>query len=208
MITGIILAGGQSSRMGRDKACLPVGEEALIEMVARRLWPSVDRLIVVGNSRNRSILARQLRGLQVDAVLTDVVSGCGPLMGIYTGLMASETPLNVCVPCDMPWISARLLERLLRACDDQTTIVAGRRPCDGAQPFPLVCHVSACRLIGGLLDRREHALQALVRQPCARLVTVREPALWQSFTNINTWDDYGSLCRAPAMREHGWRLDR
>ena len=51
----------------------------------------------------------------------------------------------------------------------------------------------ACRAIGALLDREESSLQALLRGPHAQLITVEEPDLWHSFTNVNTLSDYAKL---------------
>lgn len=189
MVTGFVLAGGKSSRMGRDKALLPVGDQRLIELVIQRVRPSVERLMVIGGAHN----APQLHDLLADAVLTDLESGHGPLMGIYTGLMHTETPLNLFVPCDMPWIEWRLVELLLSSCGGNVEAVASLHPLEEVQPFPLICHVRACRVIGALLDRGEFSLQALLRQPQARLVTIEEPALWRSFINVNTLADYAQL---------------
>lgn len=188
-ITGFVLAGGASSRMGRDKAWLSVGDTTLIDVVVRQLRPHVDRLILIGHAAN----AERLIELGADGVLIDLKPGHGPLMGLYTGLMATETPLNVFVSCDMPWIEPALLAWLTARCTDATPLVAARHPLEGMQPFPLACHVSASRLIGRLLDQGERSLKTLLRQPQAELVTVNDPALWRCFTNVNTPDDYAKL---------------
>ena len=189
MMTGYILAGGQSVRMGRDKAFLPVGSQTLIEIVIRRLRPCVDRLIVLGHARNAS----RLRALPVDDVLTDVAPGCGPLMGIYTGLMHTNTPLNVFVSCDMPWLEPRVIDRLVDGWRERIDSVAGVHALEGIQPFPLVCHTNVCRRVGVLLDRGERSLKSLLSHPCARLIAIEEPELRRSFTNINTVADYAKL---------------
>ena len=190
-VTGYILAGGRSSRMGRDKAFLPVGSRRLIELVIRRLRPAVDRLAVLGNPSNIA----DLRSLPVDAAFVDAHPGRGPLMGVYTGLLHTETPLNVFVSCDMPWIDHRLIERLVAAARDASRIAAALHPLEGLQPFPLLCHVSVCRAVGALLDRGERSLKALLSRPGARLVRIEEPELWRSFTNVNTAADYHRVLR-------------
>ena len=189
-VTGLILAGGQSSRMGRDKALLPIGSRTLIELVAQRLRLFVERVVVIGHAHN----IQRLRDiLPADAVLMDAQPGCGPLMGIYTGLLHTETPLNVCVPCDMPWIEWRLVERLLSVCGGDVEAAASLHPLEGVQPFPLVCQVKACRAIGALLNRGERSLQSLLRQPRTQLVRIEAPDWWRSFMNINTLADYAKL---------------
>ncbi|MBI2884716.1 MAG: molybdenum cofactor guanylyltransferase [Candidatus Omnitrophica bacterium] len=149
----------------------------------------MDRVVVIGNSAN----ATRLRTLRVSEVLIDAAPGCGPLMGVFTGLMHTATPLNVFVSCDMPWIEGRLIEQLLTACRGGTAIAAGAHPDDGPQPFPLVCHTAACRTIGALLDAGERALQALLRHPQASVAAVEDPTLWRSFANVNTAADYARL---------------
>ena len=192
MITGFILAGGNSSRMGHDKSLLAVGSRRLIEVVMERLAPQVERLLVIGNAHN----VHQLRELAVDGVLLDLKPDYGPLMGIYTGLMHTETPLNLFVPCDMPWIEGRLIEQLVSACYGGLEVVAGVHPLEGIQPFPLLCNTNACRTIGALLDKGERSLQSLLCQPDTRLIRIDEPELWRSFTNVNTLADYACLRRA------------
>ena len=189
MVTGFILAGGRSSRMGCDKALLRVGTQTLIELVMQRLAPCVQRVVVIGNAQN----VRQLEALCAEPVLTDLTPDAGPLMGVYTGLMHTETPINLFVSCDMPWIERRLIDRLVASAGPSTETVASAHPREGIQPLPLLCHASACRTIGALLDRGARSLQALLEQPRARLVRIEEPALWRAFTNINTLADYAKL---------------
>ena len=216
MVTGFILAGGKSSRMGRDKALLPVGAHTLIEHVCQRLRLFVVRVIVIGNAHN---LLRLRDTRSADAVLTDAQPGYGPLMGIYTGLMHTETLFNVFIPCDMPWVERRLIDRLLRACDQGRVptpwaadgsaedrrssarhgveMTASLHPVEGVQPFPLICRTTASRRIGALLNRGERSLQALFHQPGTQLVRIEEPDLWRSFTNVNTVEDYAKLTETP-----------
>ena len=195
MTTGFVLAGGRSRRMGREKAWLTVGSKALIEIVIGRLRPHVNRLVVIGNAEN----AQRCRALPVDEVLFDYQPDRGPLMGLFTGLMETRTPVNVFVGCDMPWIEARVLGRLRSVCDRRTMIVASRHPLEGIQPLPLICRAEACRTIGALLNHGESSLRALVSQPAARIVMIEEPELWRSFLNVNTVVDYVQLCDAIAL---------
>src|ERR1700694_3853209 len=90
----VILAGGLSRRMGRDKASLPAGDGTLIEHLARRLAPAVDETIVAGGS-GRPALSRGLMG-------EDRSPGLGPLAGIHAGLAAARYPHVWVVGCDLP----------------------------------------------------------------------------------------------------------
>ena len=192
MVTGAILAGGASSRMGRDKAWLPVGAYPMIERIIARLRPHAQRIVVIANTRN----AVTFEHLPVDAVWTDLAPDRGPLMGLYTGLMHATTELAVFVPCDMPRLDGRLIEPLLRACREDATILAaaGTHHATGPQPFPLVCRASACRAIGTLLDRRTYSVRELLTHLRVRLVTLDGALGAEAFSNINTAVDYANLC--------------
>lgn len=182
-VTGFVLAGGQSSRMGCDKALLTVSGGRLITRVIEQLRPWVDRVVVVGHADN----VVRLQSFVAGEVVTDLAPGRGPLMGLYTGLMHSETPLNLFVPCDMPRLDDRLMKRLCLAWHPGVALVAGVEPDGRMQPFPLLCHVGACRAIGALLDRRESALQQLRELPGAELVSLGYAFV---LPNLNTPEDY------------------
>jgi len=188
-MTGFILAGGESKRMGRDKALLPVGSQTLIEVVIERIQPLVEQVVVIGGPHN----VQRLEDRLAHRVLTDLKPDCRPLMGVYTGLMQTDTTRSVFVPCDMPWVEGRLIERLLSRCGGEVLAVASLHPTEGVQPFPLICHVKACRTIGALLDRRERSLQAFLSGPHTQLLTIEELDLWRSFLSINTLADYAKL---------------
>jgi molybdopterin-guanine dinucleotide biosynthesis protein A len=104
----IILAGGQSQRLGRDKSLLPVGGEPLLARTVRRLAPLSDDLIVVTNHPNRY----EPLGLPV-RLIPDERRGVGSLMGIYSGLRAARHGLALAVGCDMPFLNVALLRYML-----------------------------------------------------------------------------------------------
>lgn len=107
-MNGIVLAGGLSSRMGRDKASLPWGESDLLHAVLERLAPVCKRLIVVSNSE-RSI---RLPNVQVVA---DHVKLCGPLGGMQAGLTASDAEYNFFAACDMPYLNTEAVAYIAQA---------------------------------------------------------------------------------------------
>lgn len=111
-ITGLILAGGQGSRMGgADKGLLPLQGRPLAAWTLDRLAPQVDRLII---SANRNIDEYAAFG---HPVVSDADPGSydGPLAGLLAGLLACATPLLAAVPCDAPRFPADLVEKLARA---------------------------------------------------------------------------------------------
>jgi molybdopterin-guanine dinucleotide biosynthesis protein A len=104
-ITGFVLAGGASSRMGRDKALLPVGGRPMLLHMAAILSPYVREVVVISNND-----LHHGHGLRV---IADIMPGCGPVGGIATALAHTLTDLNLIISCDMPWMRGEVLERLI-----------------------------------------------------------------------------------------------
>src|SRR6266550_831167 len=100
----VILAGGLSRRMGRDKAALPAGDGTLIEHLARRLAPVVDEIIIAGGSAEP-----RLDGVRLAA---DRDAGLGPLAGMHAGLMAARHPYAFVVGCDLPDVDRKSTREL------------------------------------------------------------------------------------------------
>ena len=107
-LSGIILSGGQSRRMGQDKAFLELGGRRLLDHVAEALGQVCDDLVVVANDVER------YRGPGW-RVAPDAFPGAGSLGGLYTGLQAARHPYVVTVACDMPFLNVALLRYLAEA---------------------------------------------------------------------------------------------
>ncbi|MDD2550044.1 MAG: molybdenum cofactor guanylyltransferase [Bacilli bacterium] len=104
--TAIILAGGKSSRMGQDKALLPIGNIPLIQHIINQLQEHFDELIIGAN--NPQLYA--FTGLRV---VSDLERGKGPLMGIYTCLKASSNQVNFITACDIPEMNINLIRNMI-----------------------------------------------------------------------------------------------
>lgn len=114
--TGIIMAGGKSSRMGTNKALLKIDEITVIERIANELKKCVDEIIIVTNHMDN------YRFLGYPMV-EDIYKEKGPMGGIHAGLLASNTEKNLVVACDMPFISADLGRFLLNQLDEYQVVV-------------------------------------------------------------------------------------
>ena len=128
-ITAVILAGGQSRRLGRDKAVEPFAGEPLIRRVIRRASEPVSAksvVIVVADADRAAALPLDDDHL----IAVDVFPDCGSLGGIYTGLKASPTEWSLVTACDMPFLSAPLLAHMagLRGGVDAVVPVVDGRP--------------------------------------------------------------------------------
>src|SRR5438094_8353072 len=109
----VILAGGRSRRMGRDKAGLPAGDRPLIEYLAQRLRPVVDEIIIAGGSASL-----ELAGVRR---IDDRHPGMGPLAGMYAGFLAATPTLVWVVACYMSEVDpsiGTLLRTVAHGSDD------------------------------------------------------------------------------------------
>ena len=115
-VSGIILAGGKSRRMGQEKAFLTLGGRPLIEIVLERIRAVADEVIVVTNSPQRyAHLEAKLAG--------DVFRGVGVLGGMHAGLTAARFDYSLVVACDMPFLNSSLLAFLASLASDHDIVV-------------------------------------------------------------------------------------
>jgi molybdopterin-guanine dinucleotide biosynthesis protein A len=191
----VILAGGLSRRMGRDKAALPAGDGTLIAHLAHRLAPFVDETIIAGGSVTPNLPDVRL--------VADRAPGLGPLAGIHTGLMAARHPHVWVVACDLPDVEPAVL-MLLR---ELAATYDGVVPRIGGEPQG-VCALYQRNLasrIDALLNAGERSVKSLLAASTIRYVAPDElravdPQL-RSFRNINTPADYEAwLTTQPTSR--------
>jgi molybdopterin-guanine dinucleotide biosynthesis protein A len=132
-ITGLVLAGGQGSRMGGvDKGLQAFRGRPMVAHVIERLAPQVDEILINAN-RNPGAYADFGH-----RVIADEIEGfAGPLAGFERGLAHASHELVVTVPCDSPFLPQDLVARLLTAMGDAQADLAVART--GAQPHPVFC---------------------------------------------------------------------
>lgn len=187
--SGIILAGGRSSRMGRDKTLLSVEAETLIERTVKELRKVTDEIIIASNQSSKYKLPGTLE-------VPDLFSGRGPLGGIHAGLTAASHPHAFVVAGDMPLFTADLAEYFLARADEGYDVIA---PEIGGSWEPLCAvYAKAC------LQAIEQYLAAGNRQVYQfykniRVLKISERELasigkpGRLFYNMNTPEDYEAL---------------
>ncbi len=110
-VAGVVLAGGLSRRLGRDKAVERIsGDEPLIVRCIRRLAPVVDEVVVVVNTAERGARLPLPEGVKV---AVDMYPDGGSLGGIFTGVSAIGREWGLVVACDMPFVSAELVGHMV-----------------------------------------------------------------------------------------------
>jgi molybdopterin-guanine dinucleotide biosynthesis protein A len=187
-ITGMILAGGKSLRMGQDKAFIEVHGIPIILRVIAVLDPLFRETIVVANEKE------PYAELNIP-VYTDLVPGQGALGGLYTGLMQSAFPYSFCVACDMPFLNRALIEYLLTRIEQNDAVVP--RTSDGLQPLHAIYSKKCLEPIRHLLDLKKTKIMDFY--PRIRLGIVSEKEFLpldpekRSFTNVNTPEELQML---------------
>jgi molybdopterin-guanine dinucleotide biosynthesis protein A len=185
VITAIVLCGGRSMRMGRDKGALAFGGETMRDRVARIARGIAGEVIVVG------------RRDQDGVTLHDAIEDQGPLSGIATGLAASTSDLNIVIACDMPLIRPAVLQRLVASIGDHDACVA---VVDGHASA--LCGVYRTRIAEdaqALLDAGERRVMRLLDRVQTKRVDAAEfrdidPDL-ETFISVDTPDKYADAVR-------------
>ncbi len=194
-ISAIVLAGGQSRRMGRDKALIDYEGRPIIAHVIDTLHAVAEDIVVVSN---RSDLYSPFGA----RVVADYDPPCGPLGGIAAGLQAVVHPLAVVVACDMPFLNVLLLRWLIELAEGYDAVV----PQTGAEFEPLHA-VYRRECYGPIVQRLERGERRVISFFAdVRLRAVPE-ASWRvldpdghSLVNLNTPDDLNQLS---ASATHG-----
>jgi molybdopterin-guanine dinucleotide biosynthesis protein A len=188
-ITGVVLAGGQGSRMGGvDKGLQEFRGKPMAAHAIERLAPQVDEILINAN-RNPDAYARFGH-----RVIADEIEGfAGPLAGFERGLAHASGGLVVTVPCDSPFLPADLVKRLAGALERDDAQVAVART--GEQVHPVFClmrrdvHASLREFLGSGQRKIDKWYAAL------RVVEVAFDDEAEAFVNINTRDELSGLER-------------
>jgi molybdopterin-guanine dinucleotide biosynthesis protein A len=185
-IGGFILAGGESSRMGRDKALLELNGQVLIVRAASVVESVAGTCAIIGDTV-------RLEGLSL-RVIADDFPGAGPLGGIATALRNSGAEWNLVIACDLPYLTREWLEYLVaRAGRSDADIVL---PMDerGAEPLCAMYRVRCLPAIRAALDAGTRKVTDGLAGIPADFV---EPTEWKKFDsdrllfkNMNSPVDY------------------
>jgi molybdopterin-guanine dinucleotide biosynthesis protein A len=187
-VSGIILAGGRSLRMGQDKTLLLFNNETLIERTIKELQNVVDEIIIASNHTAKY----NMPGL---VEVPDTYPGMGPLGGLHAGLMASKYQHSFVISGDMPLFTGELATYLLERREGYDVIVPEIR--SRWEPLCAVYSRNCIEPIG-------NCLQADVRKvyrfyPQVRVLKISEAELKlvgdveELFYNLNTPEDFNSL---------------
>ena len=176
-VSGYVLAGGQSSRMGEDKALLSFHGQTLIERAAEALASIAGSVTIVGL---RSDHSGRL------AVIPDTYEGRGSIVGLYTALADCKTELAAVLACDLPFVESELLTQLVAAIGDQDAAIPKQHG-GHIQPLCSVYRAERCLpYVEKIITSDNWRLQQLGEMLDVSIV---EPKGVRWSTNVNTPDD-------------------
>ena len=135
--TIVVQAGGKSTRMGQDKALVPLRGKPLITQVLKQVAFLADEVIVTTNR------PEDYRFLQLP-LAEDIIADRGALGGLYTALSAANNPLVGVVACDMPFASAAILRFAYELMENEDIAAAIPQTSSGSEPFHAVYRRKTC----------------------------------------------------------------
>ncbi len=193
MLTVSIQAGGQSSRMGEDKALKPFLGRPLIQRLVDRLTPIADEILITTN-RPADYAFLGLR------LVPDLVPGRGALGGLYTAIASARGDFVAVVACDMPFASAPLIEAATRLLVQEEADVVIAKTDEGYEPFHAVYRRVTCvPAIEAALAADQWKVIAWFPQVKVRHLTAQEVRQFDptglAFLNVNTPEEFAAAER-------------
>ncbi|MFA5974060.1 MAG: molybdenum cofactor guanylyltransferase [Lentimicrobiaceae bacterium] len=182
-VTGIILAGGKSSRMGAEKGLQELCGKPLIHYAIEALSGLCNTIIISSSSDAYHSLGYK--------VVADVFPGIGPMGGIYSALKQSETERNLVLSCDLPFVSEELMSYILENSTGYKVAVPWR----GDQHYEPLCgfyHLSILDQINAFIENNNYKLPDIFDEiRINKLVINSELNFYQEnlFLNVNSKHD-------------------
>ena len=185
-MSAILLAGGQSSRMGSDKALLPLAGRTMLERILEKISPLFAQVLVIVDN------AEKVRGLHLQgaAVHEDAIQRAGALAGLYTGLCHSVYTRSMAFSCDMPFVSETLILQLIEDAQDQHYDAHYFvTPDEQEQPFPGIYTREVRLLIRILLDQQERDMPRFFKVADGHPIAFEDQTS-SAFRKLNCLEDY------------------
>jgi len=184
-VTGFVLAGGKSSRMGANKALLALNGTTLVEQAKAIVGQICERVFILGS--------RQLYGVFGECY-EDVYANCGPLGGIHAALLNSQTPYSLIIAVDTPFIRLEFLNYMIERALNSSAVVTVPRIGGMVQPLCAVFSRNFLPIAEAALKFAQYKVEAAF--PAERTLVLSEAELSsfemaaEMFENLNTPEDF------------------
>lgn len=175
---GFVLVGGRSSRLGRDKALLPWGNQTLVESIAAKVRGATGNVALVGRPEVDPLIDIEC--------IPDMRPGLGPLSGIETALQSGRGDLNLIVACDLPLLESEWLKLLIQSAEiRKAACVVATEPTGRVHPLCGVYQADCLPLVSKAIDEGHLKLMDLIGELRAEFIEVSVP-VW----NVNTPEEW------------------
>lgn len=198
MINGVILAGGLSKRMGRDKGLLEIDGKTAVEILYEKMLPVCENIFLVTNVPEKYQQFAEANGIRV---LVDEIKQMGPLSGIHAALGETRTDYNLVIACDMPYADPRCF---MEYCYQNAVLDGGyqliiAKTSDGRiQPLHALYHKNSRDQIEQLLLNQEQKASRLPDYLHTYILSI-ESSDERMFQNINTPEEFSRLMAEKAV---------
>lgn len=185
-ITGIILAGGKSSRMGMDKGFCAFKGKPMVQYAIDVLDQVCDTIIISSNNADYELFNFP--------VIPDIIKDIGPLGGIYSGLKHSKTYHNFFISCDMPMITVDLVQHILSSKENYDAVI----PTWNNFPEPMCAYYNKniTKNLVTFIQKENYKLQDVIQNINHKTVEITHDLNFyndQLFTNVNCGVDLNRL---------------
>ena len=194
-VTGIILSGGKSSRMGTNKSLLKIGDNTVIEIMVRLMKSLFQNVIISTNTKEEYSFLNC-------PMAADIYIHAGPLAGIHAALMESTTERNFVISCDVPLMSREMIEYFVEYKTEEPILIS--RAAGYLQPLVGIYKKRLLPLIENILSENENksdekkkhlSLHALIDKTDTEIIDVTTLPFYldKLFFNLNNKDDFEKL---------------
>lgn len=183
-VSGVVLAGGKSKRMGTDKRHLSVHGKPLLDRVTSVLLELFPEVLLVLAEEDIEISNERIR------IVTDLIPGCAAVGGLYTGLYHSRYPRVFVVACDMPFINPAVIELFLQESDATDIVLA--QLVTGLQPLHGLYSKRCLPILKEMIEARDLRLQNIADKQGLTVRCISEAEIKAldpqclSFLNLNS----------------------
>lgn len=189
-LAAVLLAGGQSCRMGFDKAFLRVGGKSVAQLLAARLRTLTDQVLLSANDPS----AYTPLGLPI---VLDIYAGSGPMAGLHAAMLHSQRPLMLVLACDLPRVPAVLLRNIIESSPGFDAVIP-ITPDGGLHPVCAVYRRTCLPVVERNLRSGMHRMVSLLDEPGLRVrqLTAAEGGFSDTdLLDLNSPDDYEEFRR-------------
>jgi len=184
--TAIIMAGGDSARMGQDKSMLLIRDKPMIKHIVDQLRPHFNQILISSSDTSKY----SFLGVEI---IPDRVADQGPLMGIASALKASANVLNFVIACDIPQVDMALVRMMLRQARGYDAVVPTTGPSQYEPLFAVYKKDILATIEDALSSGQRRIIDALSR--CRVKYIDLSKTDVQQLRNLNTMNDYREFVR-------------